>query len=388
MDNQTLSHIIADFSKDVDKDAFSAQDWDALAHKAYSEGVGPLLYKKLSSGKILNLMPEETRNFLRLVYASTSIQNQIVFKELEILAGLFHEAGIEVVALKGACLALTIYPEIGLRPMGDIDLLVPKEELSKAVAIAKSLDYEKSLPEASPGLNDLLSHHVFLQKPGAQDVILELHDRLVGEEVFSYAVPVDWFWEQTEPLKPLKSKMVFQNLLMLTPEAQVLYAASHAMLQHGGKNTPLRWYYDLNLLIRHYHERMDWNLLLSQAKIFEWGSALDAFLSQTIAYFDTPVPDHVCASLSESPDRHQKLVVLKQTHLATHTLVERQKLLSLNLYGRIRLVLALLFPSPSYMRWRYKLKSSWLLPIYYLFRWWGILKDAVRTVFFLVKSRL
>jgi hypothetical protein len=388
MDNRTLALFISGREKDSNANTFSALDWDALAHKAHSEGVGPLLYRKFSSGKMLNSMPEETRNFLRLVYAGTSIRNQIIFKELEILVGLFHEVGIAVVALKGVCLALTVYPEIGLRPMGDIDLLVPKEKLSEAVAIAKSLDYVKSLPEASPGLNDLFSHHVFLQKLGTHSIILELHHSLVADKTYSYAAPVDWFWEQTESLKPLSSNMHFENLLMLTPEAQVLYAASHAMLQHGGQNTPLRWFYDIDLLIRRYHERMDWDLLLLQAKIFEWGSALDVFLSQTIAHFDTPIPDHVRASLSKNTDRHRDLVALKQTRPTTHILQERQKLLSLNLYGRIRLVLALLFPSPSYMRWRYQLKCSWLIPIYYLIRWWGILVDAVRTVFSLVQSRL
>ena len=387
MDNHTLSLIISDREKEINEDTSSSIDWDALVRKAHIEGVGPLLYRKLSRSGNLSSLPKETCNFLRLIYAGTSIQNQIIFKELEILARLFHEAGIAVVALKGVCLALTVYPDIGLRPMGDVDLLVPKEKLAKTVEIAKSLDYQIAIPEVSPGIRDLIHHEICLQKSGAHSIVLELHHSLVADKTYSYGVSVDWFWEQIELLKPLSSKMRFENLLMLTPEAQVLYAASHAMLQHGGSNTPLRWFYDVDCLIRHYEERMDWELLLSQAKSFEWGSALDAFLSQTIAYFDTPVPDRVCASLSESPDRHQGLVALKQTYPATHILAKGQRLLSLNLYGRIRLILALLFPSPSYMRWRYQLKSSWLLPIYYLFRWWGILKDAIRTVFSLIQFR-
>ncbi len=66
--------------------------------------------------------------------------------------------------------------------------------------------------------------------------LLELHHSLVADKTFTYAVPVDWFWEQTEPLGTSSSQMKFENFLMLTPIAQVLYAASHAMLQHGGKN--------------------------------------------------------------------------------------------------------------------------------------------------------
>ncbi len=51
------------------------------------------------------------------------------------------------------------------------------------------------------------------------------------------------------------------NLLMLTPTAQLLYACAHAMLQHGGRNASLRWMYDLDLLMTVYAETLDWDLL-------------------------------------------------------------------------------------------------------------------------------
>jgi hypothetical protein len=384
MDNHTLSLLISDHEKDMSGETFSALDWDSLARMAHAEGIGPLLYWKLSKSESFSSLSEETRNFLRLLYASTGIKNQIIFNELESLARSFQQAGIAVVALKGVCFALTVYPDIALRPMGDMDLLVPKAKLADAIEIAKSLDYRNTMPDASPGLSGLLSHEIHLQKSGAQSIMLELHHSLVAVKAYSYAVPVDWFWEQTEPLKPSSSKMFFEDLLMLTPEAQILFAAGHAMLQHGRQFSPMRWFYDLDRLIRLYNARIDWDLLLSQARAFEWGSALDETLKQTVAYFNTPVPERVLASLSEVSDRYRGLVEIKPTRLSTHTLLEHHKLLSLNAYGRFRRILALLIPSPSYMRWRYQLKSMWFLPVYYLFRWWGILKDAVRTVSFYV----
>jgi hypothetical protein len=225
----------------------------------------------------------------------------------------------------------------------------------------------------------LLNHEICLQKKDGQSFALELHHSLVSDRSFVYSVPVDWFWQQTEPLIG-PSQARFESLSVLTPPAQVLYAASHAMLQHGGKNAPLRWFYDLDLLIRSHGARMDWDLLLSQAKKFEWGSALEAALSKTYAYFDTPIPAPVRARLSAQSDRHAALVALLQNKPATHILEERQKMLSLNGYGRFRLALALLAPGPAYMRWRYQLKTSWLVPVYYLVRWAGILKEAVQTV--------
>jgi hypothetical protein len=236
-----------------------------------------------------------------------------------------------------------------------------------------------SFPEATSGLNDLLSHHIYLQKMDAQPFALEIHYSLLAEKSFTYAVPVDWFWSQTELLGG-SSQTRFENLRMLSPTAQILFAGSHAMLQHGGRNTPLRWYYDLDQLVHFYEERIDWELLLSQAETFEWGSALHAALSQTCTYFNTPIPEHVRIRLSERSDRHQKLVAFLKTKPATHILEERQKLLSLNWVGRFRVVLALIAPSPAYMRWRYQLKTLWALPVYYPIRWWGILKDAFHTM--------
>lgn len=386
MDNQTLSLIITNRLTAVNFDSFSDEDWNHLASRAHSEGVAPLVYWTFSKAGRLSFIPQETRNFLRVSYAGTYMQNQFMFKELETLAHLFHQADIPIVVLKGACFALTIYPDIGLRPMGDMDLLVPASKLAEAVQIAETLGYAETLPEASPGLRDLLNHEICLHKSSPHSITLELHRSLVADKTFTYAVPVDWFWEQTEPLDITPATARFQTLLMLTPTAQILYAASHAMLQHGGDKAPLRWFCDLDRLIRHYDERADWDLLLAQAKNFEWGSALEAALAQTIAYFDTPVPGHVLANLAKHSDRHQSLVAQKQIRPATHILEERQKLLSLSWYGRVRLVLALAIPSPSYMRWRYQLKNSWLLPIYYPFRWWGILKDAFRTIIVLTRT--
>jgi len=129
------------------------------------------------------------------MYASTSIRNQLIFKELGVLTRIFQQAEISVVVLKGACLALTVYPDIGLRSMGDLDLMAPKEKLAETVEIVKSLDYQIALPEASAGLRDLFNHEICLQKSGAHPITLELHHSLVAGKTFSYAVPVDWFWE-------------------------------------------------------------------------------------------------------------------------------------------------------------------------------------------------
>lgn len=385
IDKHTLSRLISDDPQPIDRDSLSPADWSLLLVMAQREGVGPLLYWKFSKSGELASLPEEVHGALRAMYARTWAYNQKIFEELRRLAQLFHEKDIPVVVLKGACFALTIYPDIGLRPMGDLDILVPAARLGEAVEAAESLGYSEAHPEASPGLNDLLSHHACLQKSGPVPVMLEIHNSLVADKTYAYAVPVDWFWEQVEPLSGSANNK-FESLLVLTPTAQLLYAASHAMLQHGEHNSPLRWYYDLDRLIRVSGDRLDWELLISQAREFVWGSALREALSRTQEYFGTPIPDGTRFHLQQT-DRLESLVMKKQAQPATKILLENQKLASLDWYGRIRLILALLVPSPAYMRWRYKLKNSWKLPFFYPFRWWGIGREAVYTVIELLKRQ-
>jgi hypothetical protein len=218
---------------------------------------------------------------------------------------------------------------------------------------------------------------------------LEIHTTLVAEGSFTHAVPVEWFWGQTERLDGFAAMERFETLRMLTPTAQLLYACAHAMLQHGGRHTSLRWLYDLDRLIRVYAGRIDWELFLAQAGSFAWGSAASAAFAEIVRLFDTPIPQHVLDDLSKHSDRNTERVAILQETPATHTLEEYQKLKSLNGYGRFKLILALTIPSPAYMRWRYGLRTSWALPGYYLYRWWGIFKDALSTVVHLIqKSRM
>ena len=254
--------------------SFSADEWEQFISKAQEQGLAPLLYWVLSKSGNFSSIPESTRNSLRIKYAATWINNQAILKELETLAEAFKQAGIPMVVLKGACFAQTIYPDIGLRSMGDLDVLVPVSKVSEAVRIARLFgyfEYVEAEPEASPGLRGMFNKDVCLQKSDPHLITLEIHTSLVANRSFRYAVPIDWFWEQVEPMRTISMKSEDPKLFMLSPTAQILYGIAHLMFQHEGYEAPLRWFYDLDRLVRFYSGRLDWDLLLSQARIFEWG---------------------------------------------------------------------------------------------------------------------
>ncbi len=86
-----------------------------------------------------------------------------------------QRAGIEVTLLKGASLALDLYPQPGLRSQGDLDLLVRPEDVLRAVAAARSIGLHPP-PRALPAWWYRLAHfHLKLAPADGLQRELELH---------------------------------------------------------------------------------------------------------------------------------------------------------------------------------------------------------------------
>jgi len=244
------------------------------------------------------------------------------------------------------------------------------------------LDYHEYLPEASPGLDRLISHHAHLRRDDSTGTLLELHWTLVASAAFRHAVSMDWFWENLEPCLPWCEKFppgeqckVYQ----LNPTANLLYLAAHQMLQHGGEHASLRWLLDLQRLIKYRGDQIDWQALVIQADQFGWSGALSAALEAVQECFGTTLPDGLLSTLQAQTGPFDELVELKTGQAPTRILGEWKKLRSLNWPGRVRLFIALVFPSPAYIRWRYRPRPEWIWPLYYLYRWVDIARDGLIT---------
>ena len=67
-------------------------------------------------------------------------------------------------------MAQTLYPDPALRPMGDLDLLVRRENLERAVPLVREMGYWENIPERRP--DQLMGHHYnFIDE---KNMVLEL----------------------------------------------------------------------------------------------------------------------------------------------------------------------------------------------------------------------
>ena len=393
---RSLCLAISERADQVEWEQFESEDWENLYQTANKERVGPVLYWSLNhsySPSNPNI-PALLLSRLRSLYFSVWVHNLDLYQELSPLLEVMVNAGIQVVVLKGISLASSLYQNVGMRPMGDLDLLVHNSQLGSAVQIAQTFGYIDSIPNIGREVKNLLAYNIHLNNINNPKTILEIHTSLIGSEAFNYAVPMDWFWEQTE-LHSWKYKGIgtgneiiqIDNVYKFAPAAQVIYLSAHAMLQHGLREIQLIWLYDIHKLVVQHGSQIDWKFVILQAKKMNWDPALFSALKLSKALFNTPIPSDVLSILiNSSKIELNDIINIKSTPTETRMMSEWRKLNKMKWNARIRLVSALLFPSPAYMRWRYRTHQSWTLPYFYIRRWIGILMDGANTLLNLARS--
>ncbi|CAG0927379.1 hypothetical protein TFLX_00419 [Thermoflexales bacterium] len=113
--------------------AAQVTDWAVLPALAEAQGMSPLAYRHLHAAAVP--LPSTVKRQLQALAARQRQANRIRFQVLRDILAAYQEAGLAVIVLKGAALACLIYPEPGLRPMSDLDLLVRTSDLARAINI-------------------------------------------------------------------------------------------------------------------------------------------------------------------------------------------------------------------------------------------------------------
>jgi hypothetical protein len=121
--------------------------WDSLPGEAEAHGLGPLLYTYLLAAGVV--LPRHTKRALQALTLRHRHANQVRAQVLVEILMAFQAAGITAVVLKGAALAHLLYPQPGLRPMRDLDVLVKKAKARQAQALLADLGFLAPLPHGS-----------------------------------------------------------------------------------------------------------------------------------------------------------------------------------------------------------------------------------------------
>ncbi len=366
---------------------WSSDEWARIVDKATKEGVAPLLCQRLDVVGWPDSIPSHVTKELRRSRFATAANSVLILGELQRILDAFKPSNLQskAVVMKGADLALSIYPSMALRPMCDLDMLLPKSELNGALDVLRRLGYRLTMPEIAVGHSQLTGHAVSLLGGPRRCVAVELHWGLVSSDMDRRSPSLGWFWEQTEQWKNgnvvaggngNRKAVVPESFVHLKPTAHLLYLAAHIALQHGMKESRLLWFYDLHLLITRERQRIDWQELASRAHELRWNSALLAALEGTQRRFGTSLPDEFLRTVGENRERHLRehdQIAPDRDHPHSARIWHHQ-LRGLAWSGRLEFFWNHCFPTKAYIQWRYRPNPRWLWPLCYVVRWSTICK--------------
>lgn len=189
-----------------------AKAWEGLAEQAQRHRVTPLVYaslKRLGAGRVPRSVIEEMREPFRL-NAARSLR---LLAELRFTLDQLARNGIRVIPFKGLVLAEAIYGDVSLREAGDLDLLVPREQIIQAADVLVSLGHRPIFPTAS----DREERYLLGLRGAQRDTYLRWHgehhlvcgQRMVNVDLhwafslreFALALDVEGMWTRTRTLR-------------------------------------------------------------------------------------------------------------------------------------------------------------------------------------------
>jgi len=119
-------------------------DWSALMQLAETHGMGPLLYEHLKAAGVE--LPVPIRRQFQGVYVRHARGNEVRLRVLGEVLEAFEKARVLTTVLKGPFLIDRVYGDPGLRPMSDLDLLVPPDKAIPAQLLLGEMGFAVHVP--------------------------------------------------------------------------------------------------------------------------------------------------------------------------------------------------------------------------------------------------
>ncbi len=205
------------------------------------DGVGASLGWALQALDLRHVAPPVLDIVAADAYAEARDQCVQLSSDLIRIGAEFAAASVPAVALKGsALLATNVAPALGVRWMGDLDILVPEAQLEGAIWILESLEYERGYSRDAQGPDVFRPYHETFTSPDGREV--ELHWR-VGPARWGRAASADEWFQRAQPSSirgmqvPAASDLFWHFLL-------------HDARNHAWSSGSLRSAFDLALAAR------------------------------------------------------------------------------------------------------------------------------------------
>lgn len=339
-------------------------NWEMVLERSKQEGISGLLYAHLSGLEgISALVPSDIFSRLGAIYQAIWARNTVLTEQWSEVVRLLSETGVASITHKGMILIHVVYPEIGLRPMADIDLLIRPADLPIVTRTLQAVRFRT--PDAAMQAEEAFRGYLHLIRDG---VVLDLHQELAHYTRFEGIIRVDHdgLWTRAVPLAVGPAEG-----LTLSPEDMLLHLALHLTL--GSEFGRLLGFTDIDAVVRRFGSALNWERVVEEARRWRVRFVLGYTLEVCQASFGTPIPGWILPQLlpgrlrpmllrrwlGSSPPSLSRQLGDSRIYLAETLLMDR-------LRDLFRVCWRSLFPSRGWVKLHYALTSHWQITLHQL----------------------
>lgn len=368
-----VRHVDADVFKSLNED-----DWNSLLAIARQHRLEPLLRWRLSREKSSCHLSEERQQYLAARFRQATLRSLTIQRELLLVHRILEAAKIPHVALKGAFLAFLAYPHPALRPLRDLDILVPRDEALTAYQLL--LDGGLKRIEAYSGdtaATLITGHHLPPLRSINNLVNIELHARLFHQEKGMKTQPDlsedDKFWKRIVHCPVAGIAVPFESSTDL-----LLHMIVHAVYDHQFNNGPLLLS-DLAYLLA--KEDIDWSLFWRLAD--ERGQTRGCILALALTehyWGKQPItwPDNHIPSALRIPITDAALMMLRDFDSRSDVSLGNEVAAHTSLSAKMQVLLRKAFPPKAEIATTYPVSAKSLkVYLWYPAKWWRLLFHRV-----------
>jgi len=298
-------------------------------------------------------LPDETREEASRRLGAAKLVEQL--RHTELLRLLRALAPADVLLLKGAALAHTIYPEPHLRPRLDVDLFVRSEQVGEVHGRLVDCGYTR---EPAAALADFERSYTRVADSGFHHCV-DLHWGVANLAPFARALPFDSAWQASIPVEALGPTA------RTLGHADALFLACLHRVAHHHDSLSLLWLWDIHLLAARLTDR-DWAALVRNAQDTDLRAVTIRGLELSREKFATRIPTDVFDRLEPSGRPEPTARFLRRLRLAEIAMTELEAMGSWR--ARLAFLLTNLFPPRAHMQTAYPGCPAFLLPLAYLHR--------------------
>lgn len=364
--------------------AMQQEDWNYLLQMAKAHRLGPMLHEKLARGDLAASIPADVLEYLQAARRKNALRSLKVYRQLASVTQILDSAQIPSIALKGAYLARFAYPDPGLRPMRDLDLLLRPEQAIDAFNLLAARGY-RPIWEGSPEAHLLVSHHL-PQLASPDGIIIELHHRLSDPHPSYTNEFAEKLWQRSRP-----KTIGGTHINFLCPEDLLLHLCIHAALNHDLNVGPLALA-DVAALAA--SGQVDWQDFISLVSAGNWQHCALSLLYMAKRHLDADIPDQVIDKLGGmegNPFWLESAEYLLFSELGDHKLLTDKVSLLLyhgNFFAKISALFEMLFPSRTIIARDFPVSAnSPTVFLYYPWRWYRLLTEKTPLLFQALSGR-